>query len=73
MHVIVGGIISTTVTVKLHDADNPPASVTVYVTVVTPALKVKLVRLLMPVEGDAAAVAPVITHVRETMLLFGSE
>ena len=41
--------------------------------VVTPLLNVKLDRLLMPVAGDVATVAPVIVQVRVTMLLFGSE
>ena len=58
---------------KLQDADRPNASVTVYVTVVSPRLNVKLVKLLIPSEGDEAVVAPVITQVRVTTLSLGSE
>ena len=66
-------MLSTTDTVKLQLADNPRASVTVYVTVVSPRLNVYLEMLLIPVEGDEAVVAPVITQVREATLSLGSE
>src|SRR5664279_4275498 len=62
--VITGTILSVTVTVKLHVAWLPAASFTIYVTVVTPVLKVYVPTWLMPATGEVAIVAPVIAHVR---------
>jgi hypothetical protein len=60
---IVGRIGSVTVTVKAHVAILPAASLTVYVTVVTPLLNVYVPTLLIPVAAEVAIVAPVIAHV----------
>lgn len=62
--VIVGRILSATVTVNEHVAMFPPASPTVYVTVVTPPLKERVPTKLIPVAGDVAIVAPVNAQVR---------
>jgi hypothetical protein len=61
--VIVGAILSVTVTVNEQVAVSPAESVIVYVMVVTPTLNVAVPTLLMPVPGDVAMVAPVIAHV----------
>ena len=61
--VITGGSISFTVTVKLQVAVLFAASLTVYVTVVTPTLKIRVPTTLMPVAGDVPVVAPVSAHV----------
>jgi hypothetical protein len=63
--VIVGAILSVTVTVNEHVAVSPAESVTVYVTVVRPVLKVAVPTLLIPVAAEVATVAPVIAHVKE--------
>src|SRR5512142_2781935 len=63
--VIVGRILSVTVTVKLHVASLPAASLTVYVTVVTPVLKTYVPTWLMPTRGEFATVAPVIIQVSD--------
>ena len=60
---ITGACTSFTVTVKLQLAVLPAASLTVYVTVVTPTLKVWVPTLFKPVNGDAPVVAPVKVHV----------
>ena len=52
-----------TVTVKEQVAELPAASLTVYVTVVTPTLKFLVPTLLIPLAGDEPVVAPVSTHV----------
>src|SRR5437879_9271923 len=51
-HVMAGGVVSCTVTVKLHWLVLPPTSVAVQVTVFTPRLKSD------PLGGVQAAVAP---------------
>ena len=56
---IVGAIWSTSVTVKLQEAVFPEASLTVYVTVVTPPLNDLVPKKLIPLEGEFATVAPV--------------
>jgi hypothetical protein len=61
--VIVGAMLSVTVTVNEHVAVSPAESVTVYVTVVTPVLKVAVPTLLIPVAAEVATVAPVIAQV----------
>jgi hypothetical protein len=61
---IVGLMLSTTVTVYEQVAVLPAASRTVYVTVLTPVLKVAVPTLLIPVAGLDAVVAPVIVHVK---------
>jgi hypothetical protein len=61
--VIVGRILSDTITVYEHVAVLPEASRTVYVTVVVPMLNVNVPRLLIPVAADAPVVAPVSAHV----------
>lgn len=55
---MVGGSSSVTVTVKLHEAVRPDGSVTVYVTVVTPRLKVCVPSSPVPLP----IVAPAIVH-----------
>ena len=62
--VMVGLMLSTTVTVKEQVALLPAASRTVYVTVLTPVLNESVPTLLMPVAGLDAVVAPVIIHVK---------
>src|SRR5450759_4372762 len=62
--VIEGLILSVIVTVKLQVAWLPAASLTIYVTVVIPVLKVRVPTWLIPAAGDEATVAPVISHVR---------
>ena len=57
--VIVGLMLSITVTVNEQVDTLFDASVTVYVTVVTPRLNVRVPTLLIPVAGDEAVVAPV--------------
>src|SRR5687767_5065135 len=57
-----GGCVSFTVTVNEQVAVFPAASAAVYVTVVTPTLNVRAPRLLIPVAGELAIVAPVIDH-----------
>lgn len=64
-HEIVGRVVSVIVTVKAHVAVLLAASLTVYVTVVTPELNVYVPTLFMPVAGDVAVVAPVIAHVNK--------
>ena len=61
--VITGACTSFTVTVKLQVDVLPAASLDVYVTVVTPTLKVCVPTLLRPVSGEAPVVAPVNVHV----------
>jgi hypothetical protein len=60
---IVGTVVSVTVTVNEHGVLFPYASYAVYVTVVTPLLKVYVPTLLIPVAADVAIVAPVIAQV----------
>ena len=56
--------LSSTVTVKLQELVEPPASKTRYVTVVTPLLKLNgVVILLIPLSGDEAMVAPLMVQV----------
>src|SRR5665648_418454 len=61
---IEGIILSVIVTIRLQVAWLPAASLTIYVTVVTPVLKVRVPTWLIPAAGDAATVAPVIAQVR---------
>lgn len=56
---ITGAWVSLTVTVNEQVPVLPAASVTVYVTVVTPTLKVCVPTLFKPVAGEAPVVAPV--------------
>jgi hypothetical protein len=70
---IEGTSLSFTVTVKLHETVDPPASETLYVTMVLPLLKLKGEgTLLIPLIGDAAKVAPLIVHVRVVISPSGS-
>ena len=70
---ILGISLSLTVTVKLHVTDDPSASVTRYVTVVTPLRKLKDPSILfIPLMGDTAIVAPLIVHVRVVISPSGS-
>jgi hypothetical protein len=62
--VTTGCTVSVTVTVNVHVVLLLLASRTVYVTVVTPTLKVYVPTLLIPVDGEEAVVAPVITQVK---------
>lgn len=63
-HVMVGMMLSFTVTVKEHVAMFPAASLALYVTVVTPPLNVLVPTLLMPVTAEFATVAPAKAHVK---------
>jgi hypothetical protein len=56
--VTVGRILSVTVMVKLQELTSPFTSTTIYVMFETPALKLRVPILLIPVVGDAATVAP---------------
>ena len=71
--VMAGISISEIEIVKLQLLVNPSLSVTVYSKVEIPRLKKWLFRLLMPVDGEASLVVPVILQVSFTTVPSESE